>query len=182
MFVGAAGAGLVAMVMRICAANPKYADQRELALKLALRADHLRAAFSDGRLRDEAAFGAVVAAQSLARTTAEEKQSRASRLEAALTVAALAPLGGMEYALTLQHLTIDALAIRNPNLVSDLGCAGEFAVAALRACAYNVRVNHRYMKDAQTVASQAQTVARYERESSAAAAAIRSAAASELVG
>lgn len=169
------------MVMRICAGNPKYGDLCELALKLAVRADRLRAAFSDGRLRDEAAFEAVVRAQSLPRISQAQKQSRAFELEASLTAAALEPLSGMGYAVTLMHLTIDALAIRNPNLISDLGCAGEFAAAALRACAYNVRVNHRYMKDTQTVASQAQMVARYELEASAATAAIRSAVASVLV-
>ena len=32
-------------------------------------------------------------------------------------------------------------------LASDVGCAAELASAALAACAYNVRVNHRYMHD-----------------------------------
>ncbi len=177
MIVGAAGASLVAMVMRICAANPKLAAQHELALKIAARADGLRVALSAGRLADEAAFEAVVAAQSLPKPSPE----RAERLEAALTAAALEPLSGMERAVELLHLIIDALAIRNPNLVSDLGCAGEFASAALNACAYNVRVNHRFMKDRQTIDSQAQTVARYEREAWAAVQAIRSAVSGELV-
>jgi formiminotetrahydrofolate cyclodeaminase len=38
--------------------------------------------------------------------------------------------------------------------VSDLGCAGEFAYAALLGCAYNVRINHKFMKDEALVAQQ----------------------------
>jgi len=40
-------------------------------------------------------------------------------------------------------------------LVSDAGCAAEFANAAVLACAYNVRINHRYMKDTPAIARQA---------------------------
>ena len=47
-------------------------------------------------------------------------------------------------------------------LVSDAGCAAEFANAALLACAYNVRINHRYMKDAAAIARQSATLTAME--------------------
>jgi formiminotetrahydrofolate cyclodeaminase len=50
-------------------------------------------------------------------------------------------------------------------LASDIGCAAEFAAAAVAACAYNVRVNHRAMRDSALVATQAVEMERYERES-----------------
>ncbi len=180
MVAGAAGAALVAMVMRICAANPKYSAQRAAALDLAGRADHLREAFSAGRLIDEGAFESVVAAQSLPKGTDDQKAARSEALEAALTAAATEPLRGMERAIGLLHVTTEALNIRNPHLVSDLGCAGELAIAALNACAYNVRVNHRYMKKRPTIDSQAESAAQHELESEALIAAIRGSVAGEL--
>ncbi|MBV8531736.1 MAG: cyclodeaminase/cyclohydrolase family protein, partial [Candidatus Eremiobacteraeota bacterium] len=49
-------------------------------------------------------------------------------------------------------------------LASDAGCAAEFAAAAIAACAYNVRINHRYMHDGATVAAQEGRLERYERD------------------
>ena len=49
-------------------------------------------------------------------------------------------------------------------LASDVGCAAEFAHAAVAGCAYNVRINHRYMHDESAIAEQAGTLAGYEAE------------------
>jgi len=47
-------------------------------------------------------------------------------------------------------------------LVSDVGCAAEFAHAAVISCGYNVRINHRYMRDEAAIREQAATLFRYE--------------------
>jgi len=108
-----------------------------------------------------------MAAQGLPKETPAEKESRAKALEAALKEAAEAPLHACELAIDVLRLAAQALQIPNKNLVSDLGCAAEFGFAALAASGYNVRVNHRYMKDAKVIESQAKLLARYENEATA---------------
>lgn len=161
------------MVARICAENPRYETQRDEARVLAVRADALRAQLLDARLRDESAFAAVVAAQSLPKDTLEEKTRRRDALERALFDAAAEPLHAAAHAIAVLRLALRALAIPNVNLASDLGCAAEFAHAALNACGYNVRINHRFMKDDGAISEQEHMLARYEREGSAMLGAVR---------
>jgi formiminotetrahydrofolate cyclodeaminase len=60
-------------------------------------------------------------------------------------------------------------------LASDVGCAAELAHAALAACAYNVRVNHRYMREAPNVRDQAARLVRFEGKASRILARVRNA-------
>ena len=149
MVVAAAAAALLAMVSRISAGNPKFAGQREAAERIAARADGLRARFLAGRAEDEAAFDAVTRAQKLPKDDA-----RAAALEGALDHAARVPLELAGCVVETLELAIETLAIENRNLISDVGCAAAFAQAAFEACAYNVRINHKYMKQPAAVAGQ----------------------------
>jgi formiminotetrahydrofolate cyclodeaminase len=85
-------------------------------------------------------------------------------MEAALGRAATVPLEGAHAALAALRFASGALELGNANLVSDLGCAAEFAYAALLACAYNVRINHKFMKDEAAISAQASELERLERE------------------
>ncbi len=162
--VAAAGAGLVAMVARICSANPKYATHKDLALELVGQADSLREEFLRARERDEAAFDRVVAATAMPKATESEKHARRAALEIALAHAAAEPLAAMQNALEVLRLAENALAFNNGNLVSDIGCAAEFAAAALTSSAYNVRINHKFMRDSAAVEAQQHALERYERD------------------
>lgn len=164
MFVAAAGAALVAMVCRISAGNPKFTSQKEAAERIVGRADALRKAFIEARERDETAFDAVVDAQGLPTTTDAEKAARAAALERTLHRAAAVPLALASSVVDALHLAAQALEIENKNLISDVGCAAEFFSAALRACAYNVRINHRYMKERDAIDAQSQELKRIESE------------------
>jgi len=70
-------------------------------------------------------------------------------------------------------LTESALDLENANLASDLGCAADFAIAALDASALNVRVNHKYMKNGALVAQHAHVLGDCERDAPQTAARIR---------
>jgi methenyltetrahydrofolate cyclohydrolase len=168
------------MVARICSTNPKYAGVHELALDLVKQADVLREEFLRARERDEAAFDRVVAASAMPKSSENEKQARRAALEVALSHAAAEPLTVAEESLDVLRLAERALGLRNRNLISDIGCAAEFARAALAACAYNVRINHRFMHDATAVEAQAHALGRYERDADAALARIRKAVIAEL--
>jgi methenyltetrahydrofolate cyclohydrolase len=151
MVVAAAGCALVAMVGRICAAGPKYAAKHDFADNLVSRADVLREGFMQRKVRDERAFDAVVVAR-----------GSSEAMQAALAAAASVPLEGANAALDLLQLAVEALELGNANLVSDIGCAAEFAYAAMLACAYNVRINHKFMKNEELVSSQRAELSRLE--------------------
>jgi len=149
MIVAAASCALSAMVARI-GKNPELAE----------RADALRERMVGQSERDERAFERVM-------------QTRGDERQAALAEAAAVPLEGMRLSLDALHLSAQALAIGNVNLVSDAGSAAEFAHAALLACAYNVRINHRFIKNAELVGAQRAELERYEREAASLTASIR---------
>lgn len=164
MIVAAMGASLVAMVARISFENAAYAEHRPRLEAIADRAARLVVQCEVARVTDEDAYSRVVDAMALPKSTAQEKSSRTSELQAALLGAAEAPLHGAQLAMNVLRLAVDSLEVRNRNLVSDIGCAAEFGASALAACAYNVRINHRFLKDAEAIARQANELARYERE------------------
>ena len=164
MFVAATGCALLAMVCRISAANPKFTDRREAAERLVAEADALRTELIGARERDERAFDAVVDAQRLPKENDAQKTARGIALEHALQHAAEVPLQLAARVLHALQLLEEALSIENKNLLSDLGCAAEFCHAAIRSCAYNVRINHKYMKSAGSIAPQTQALARLETE------------------
>jgi formiminotetrahydrofolate cyclodeaminase len=162
--VGAIGAALVAMVARIDADNPKYAEHSDAAVRIVEAADRLRTELTGARDRDERAFAHVVDAQGLPRSNDDEKAVRGRVLENALREAAEVPLKACELCIDVLRLAAQAALIPNRTLASDVGCAAEFGAAALAACAYNVRVNHRYMRDTAAIDAQAKALARYESE------------------
>jgi formiminotetrahydrofolate cyclodeaminase len=152
--VGAMGAALCAMVARITAASERYADVHQAALAVVADGDALRERFAAARPLDEAAYGRVVDASALPKGTDVEKRRRTAALQAALAGAAEAPLavaGLCAEGITLADRTT---ALGNPHLVSDVECALHFFGAALAASVANVRINHRFIKDAETVATQ----------------------------
>ena len=173
--VAALAAALVAMVARITAANPAYAGRAERAESLVVQSDRLRAQLLLARTRDEAAYLAVVAAQARPRATPLEKAARSSAIQDALALAASEPLGAAGLAYDAMRLTSQALELENRHLASDLGCAAEFAAAALAASAYNVRVNHAYLRDLDTVRAQELQLAQLEARAATELAAIRQA-------
>jgi methenyltetrahydrofolate cyclohydrolase len=172
--VAAAGSALVAMVARICEHNPAYEQWSDLELDVIRQADELRAQLLELRKRDEAAFAAVVAAQALPKATDEEKAARRKALDTALYHAAAEPLHGARLAFDVMMLALKTLEIPNRNLASDVGCAAEFAYAALAACAYNVRVNHRFMHVDERIAAQEHHLKSYETEAASILDTIRS--------
>jgi methenyltetrahydrofolate cyclohydrolase len=171
--VASLGAALVAMVARITANSPKFAQSAEAARGLALRADNLRRHLDDARLRDEQAFAAVVEAQALPKRTDEDKAARTAALQTALFEAAQAPLFCATLILDGLELAKAVAELGNTGLASDAGCAGEFGIAALRACAYNVRVNHLYLRDNFVVQSQRDKLAEIEKRAEAGVTAVR---------
>jgi formiminotetrahydrofolate cyclodeaminase len=161
----AMGAALVAMVARIARRHPKNSDLTEMLDAIAASSDELRAELAEARLRDEAAFAQVMAAQALPKGSDEEQAARRQALDDALARAAEEPLAATATILHVLELTVKLLELPANALSSDVGSAAELAYAALASGAYNVRVNHRYMHDAEVVNWQEEAL--NERESAA---------------
>jgi len=169
MLVAATGCALLAMVGRICAASQKSRAVHPLAQRVTEHADALRAGMLARRSRDELAFDAVMKAK-----------GDPQEVQRTLFAAAQVPLEGAQDSLELLKLTHEALLLGNKNVISDTGCAAEFAFAALLACAYNVRINHRFMHDTQTIALQRTALELCEREAARTIAEIRKAVGAAL--
>jgi formiminotetrahydrofolate cyclodeaminase len=142
------------MVARITAASERYAAVRDEAGAIVAASDALRERFMAARPIDEAAYGAVVAASARPKSTPDEKQARATALQAALAGAAEAPL--VVTGLCAEGIALAARtnALGNAHLVSDVECALHFFRAALAASVANVRINHHFIKDPELVRGQ----------------------------
>jgi formiminotetrahydrofolate cyclodeaminase len=171
--VAASGAALLSMVGRIYVESPKYAPYHELVSRIVASADALRADLLTARERDEKAFARVMTAHALPKKSDAEKTARTASIEKALFAAAAEPLQAAGLALDVLRFSTQLMTVPNKNLMSDIGCAAEFAHAGLTACGYNVRVNHRFMRDAEAIAQQAAPLARYEDEAATLLAAVR---------
>ena len=164
LVVGATGCSLIGMVARICAGSKKYESVHDLATWLISASDDLRVKMLQLRERDEEAYEAAVAARG-------DKEA----MQRALFDAAAVPLEGVQSALAALQLCVNALELNNANLISDTGCAAEFAYASLIGCAYNVRINHKFMKDEELVAKQRTALEDYESQGAALLSTVREA-------
>lgn len=153
----AIAAALAAMVGRIIAPPNE---------PLVSRADELRAGLHAARRRDEEAYAAVIAAQALPKSDEAERDARRHALDAALKEAAEAPLHTAELAVGVLKLLDRLLEAPLKALASDVASAAEFAAAAVTACGYNVRINHRYMHEDATIREQAARLVHYEGQAS----------------
>jgi formiminotetrahydrofolate cyclodeaminase len=145
------GAALCGMVARITAQSPRLAVVRADAEALIEAADALRERFSAAREIDEAAYGGVVRAGSLPKDGDEQRRARTAALQRALIEAAEAPLLVAGMCAEGIALAERAGTLGNTHLASDVECALHFFRASLAASVANVRINHRYIKDAEIV-------------------------------
>jgi len=152
--VGASAAALVAMVARVTLENKRLAAAHDLAAEIARDADRLRDDLLGARADDETAYGAVVAAQALPRTSEAERTVRTLAVQEALAGAASVPLYAAMLSRDVVLLAARALALGNAALASDLGCAAELGNAATAASGYSVRANHAYLADRELIATQ----------------------------
>lgn len=152
--VGALGAALCAMVARITAASGRHAAVHDEAAAIAQAADVLRERFAAARPLDEAAYQRVVDASALPKATDDEKRARTAALQSALVGAAEAPLAAAGLSAEGIALAERTNALGNDHLVSDVECALHFFRAALASSIANVRINHRFIKDAAVVRAQ----------------------------
>jgi len=144
---------MASMAAGFTAGKEKFKSvEPEVRASLARLAD-LRQALLDFVHEDMAAYGAVMAAYKLPKSTDAEKAARAE----AVRIATKSSLGLVERVMdaTCEVIQVSRrLAdIANPNLVSDVGVASELALGAARAARINVAVNLSGYSDAADAAA-----------------------------
>ncbi len=134
---GAVAAALVEMVCRLTIGKKAYAAVEPQAREILAEATKLH-----GELRrlvddDAAAYSKVSEAYKLPK----DDRERAQRIDAALVLAAQAPLDGAKRAARVELLAREAIKIGNKNALSDAAVAQQLAVAGFFGMLENVRVN-----------------------------------------
>jgi len=145
--VGALGAALNSMVANFTVGREKFAAVEADAQRLLAKSEALRATLEQLTQADTEAYGGYSAASKMPRETEEQKAARTAAVQEALKAAAEVPRAAARAAMDVIAVAEELLEIGNPNLITDVGCAAKFAVAALECAALNVEINLAYIKD-----------------------------------
>ena len=144
---GAIGASLLIMVADMnktrTGAPEETADLADAASRLRPRREELEELID----RDSAAYGAVVAAYKLAKTTEAEKEARRQAIQAAMTEATEVPLETMRVCQQALSGAVVVATAGNPNAKSDVGVAIELLLTGLRGGRMNVDINLESLSD-----------------------------------
>jgi formiminotetrahydrofolate cyclodeaminase len=138
---GSMAASLLAMVSRLSADRPKYADYSTTHGRALEIAEAARGRLLDLADRDATAYAAFTAARKMPRETDEERRARDAASEFAARQATEIPL---EVARQCARVMVAAEAMAgrsNLNAASDLEVAARLAGAAARGAAANVFIN-----------------------------------------
>ncbi len=145
--VGALGAALNSMVANFTVGREKFAAVEEEVRRQLSRSEELRGALQRLTQADTEAYGQVAAAQKMPRDSDEQKAARKAAMQRALKAAAEVPREAVKAAHGVVEIAADLGDKGNPNLITDVGVAAKFAVAAMECAALNVEINLAYIKD-----------------------------------
>ena len=151
--VGALGAALNSMVANFTVGREKFAAVEAEVRGLLEQSERLRAELQRLTQADTEAYGQYAAASKLPRSTDGEKVARAAAMQQALRAAAEVPRAAAAAAHRVIKIAADLVDKGNPNLITDVGVAAKFALAAMECAALNVEINLAYIKDAEFVAT-----------------------------
>jgi glutamate formiminotransferase/formiminotetrahydrofolate cyclodeaminase len=161
---GALAAALGAMSGRLTIGRPQYTDVNDIMEALTAEIDELRAVLMDDVELDAQAYMGVMEAMRLPNETDEERQTRATALEAATVGAAEVPLRVAQNAVEVLRLLGKIAQDCNPNGATDAGAGAHLARAAVEAAVLNVRINAASLQDQNLVEQWQQEVARLQDE------------------
>jgi formiminotetrahydrofolate cyclodeaminase len=145
--VGALGAALDSMVANFTVGREKFADVDAEVRDLLARSERLRSELERLVQADTEAYGGVAAAQKMPRQTDEEKTARTAAMQEALKQAAEVPRAAVRACHGVIEVAAALVDKGNPNLITDVGVAARFALAAMECAVLNVEINLIYIKD-----------------------------------
>ena len=139
--VGAAGAALLAMVVKLTLGKEKYKDAWEKLGPIGEKLETERVRLLELVDEDTRAYEAIVAARRLPKTTDEEKATRQTAIDAATLLATTVPMQTAFFAEQALRSAGAILEKGNPNAGSDALVAGHLLGAAIEGALANVRIN-----------------------------------------
>jgi formiminotetrahydrofolate cyclodeaminase len=145
--VGALGAALNSMVANFTVGREKFAAVEEEVRALLEESERLRGELERLTQADTEAYGRVAAAQKMPRGSDEEKAARGEAMQEALQAAAEVPRAVVKVCHRVLETAAEMVEKGNPNLITDVGVAAKFALAAMECAALNVEINLAYIKD-----------------------------------
>ncbi len=150
---GMLGASLVAMVCRLTIGKKGYEAQESEASAVLSEADRLAESLLRRIDLDTEAFNEVMAAFKLPKDTEADKAARAAAIQSGYKSAIQSPQAIARECQEVLHLAERLLGRSNTNALSDLGVAGQQAMAGVEGALMNVRINLPSIKDADFVTS-----------------------------
>ncbi len=144
---GVLAAALGEMAGNFTVGKEKFAAVEDDVREILDRLGEQRARLIELTDEDANAYALVGAAYQMPKASDEEKAARQAAIQGALRQAAGVPLAATEACAAIIDELDELRQKGNPNLLSDVAVAAEFAMAALRCGALNVHVNLAYIKD-----------------------------------
>jgi methenyltetrahydrofolate cyclohydrolase len=163
-FTGAAAAALTQMVAGLTIGRKKYAAVDEQMQKVAESAAHLREGLTADVERDAYAYNQVLEAFKFPKETDEQIEERNRAIQAGYKLAVAVPLQVAEQALRVMDLAAQAVALGNPNAVTDGLVGVMLARSATLGALYNVKINLTAITDTAFVEKHRNKVERLERD------------------
>ena len=143
---GSMAAGLIGMVARLSMGKDGLRPTAHYE-QIAVRAEELAHELYDGGRIDSETFAVISSAYKMPKDTPEQKQARSMVIQKGMKHCAEVPLANAGLCREVLSLA-DTLAENfNANATSDLECGQYLAIAGLKGCAANVRINLPYIQD-----------------------------------
>jgi len=145
--VGALGAALNSMVANFTVGREKFAAVDAQVRDLLAESERLRVHLERLAQADTEAYAQVSAAYKMPRDTDDEKTARQAAIQEALKAAAQVPMQAVRACHRVLEIANELLTTGNPNLITDVGVAARFALAALECATLNAEINLIHIKD-----------------------------------
>ncbi len=163
--VGALATTMATMGANFTLGRPKFAQHDQQVQAEMDRLEAQRTAYLELMQEDMAAYGRVLAAYRLPKSSDEEKQVRRQAIQQALREAMAVPLQSAAAALSTLQSSAVLAGMVNPNLLSDVAVAAVLAEAVFECGQINVEINLSQIKDESLVQQTRQRLAEISAES-----------------
>jgi methenyltetrahydrofolate cyclohydrolase len=147
---GAVGASLIVMYSKIGALRKSVSsDDQEVMQKIALESASYQNKLTRLITEDSLAYGEVMAAFKLPKTTDAEVQARQQAIQCAFQKAVDTPMQILNAAIECLYLIAEVAILGNPSAFSDLKVAEYLCHAAAKGAIENIEINLPSIKDAE---------------------------------
>lgn len=135
------GAALVAMTARLTTGRRRFRAVQADMERVIERCDAIRDSALELAADDAEAYGSVMAAFGMPRSSDNERSARRAAIASACEQASRVPLRVAASASEVIELAAETAAKGNPNVISDAGAGAALARTAIRICEMNVQAN-----------------------------------------